>query len=196
MSKQGIRIIPKLEKPLAPLTRMALERGWDLEKAVPRNTAEQRDGEYVFLLPKAEVYVSLHEDLLPGIKFYAVLGKEKEGVAKFLREEVDHWTESELFSWWDRAVESGDVDDKVDAVLHLGINTPEVPSADYVDRIKAGLSDPDKDVRNAAVVGAAYADWRVFREDLERIIASDADEKARERATFILNGWNAEDGTA
>jgi len=196
MSKQGIRIIPKIEKPLAPLARMASERAWDLEKAVPRSPAEQRDGEYIYHLAKSEVRIILRDDLLPGIKFYVVLGREKEGVAKFLRREVEHWTEPELFSWWDRAVESGDVDDKVDAVLHLGINTPEEPNDEYVERIKAGLADPDKDVRNAAVVGVAYADWRVFREDLERIIASDPDEKARERATFVLNGWNAEDAKA
>jgi hypothetical protein len=196
MSKQGIRIIPKVEEPLEPITHMALERRWNLKKAVGQNSAEQRDGEYIYHLPTSDVFVILREDLLPGIKFYAVLGKEKEGVAKFLREEIDHWREPELFSWWDRAAESGDVDGKTDAVLHLGINAPEEPSADYVDRIKAGLSDPDKDVRNAAIVSVAYADWRVFRGDLQRIIASDSDEKARERATHILNGWNAEDGTA
>ncbi|HTV20939.1 MAG TPA: hypothetical protein VMG12_19775 [Polyangiaceae bacterium] len=196
MSKQGIRIIPKLEEPLAPLTRMATERGWHLKKAVGRSAAEQTDGEYIFHLPKADVFIVLRDDLLPGVKFYAVLGQANERVAKFLRREIEHWTEPELFSWWDRAVESGDVDDKTDAVLYLGINTSEVPTDDYIKRIMAALSDPDKAVRNAAVVAAAYADWRVFRDALKRIAESDPDEKARERASFVLNGWNAEDGRA
>jgi hypothetical protein len=194
MSKEGVRIVPKVEKPLAPLTRMAMARGWHLKKAVPRNPEEPSNGEFKFHVPEGDGWVILRDDIYAGIKFIAVLGNNKEAIGADIRNEFEHWTELELFSWWDRAVETGDADDKVDAVLFLGVNTPEQQVAGYVDRIRAALGDGDKDVRNAAVAAVAYADWRVFCEDLEQVVASDADDAARERATMILNGWSAQDG--
>jgi hypothetical protein len=193
MSKRGVRFIPRIKEPIEWLVKISMERGWHLKQAVARDPATGTNGEIIYLVPDTETFVILRDDLLPGIKFCSVVGPNQDRIAAEIRGEVEPWTDQELFAWWDRGVEKDDVDDRVDAVLFLGINTSEQPDDNYVSRICTGLHDPDKDVRNAAVAAAAYADWRVFKADLARIADTDPDGKARERARYVLDGWAQED---
>jgi hypothetical protein len=193
MNEQRVRIVPKGEQPLVVLTQMAMDRRWLLKKALTRNASERKNGEYEFLVPEGDSRVILRDDVSVGIKFYTVLGEKREALAAEIRKEVEHWTELELLSWWDRAVESGDTDEKVVAVLFLGVGATEHPQPEYVQRIKEGLLDADKDVRSAAVAAVAYANWRLFWDDLLQIVASDPSAAARQRAAAIIDDWTAED---
>jgi hypothetical protein len=193
MSTRGVRVIPKLKDPITRFAQIGLERKWNLKKAVARDPATRTPGEVASLVPESETWVILRDDLYAGIHFFHVRGPDEERIAADLREEFDAWTAPELFAWWDRGVAKEDVDDRVDAVLFLGVNTPYQPEEEYVKRIRAGLADPEKDVRNAAVAATAYADWRVFRPDLERLADTDPDDQARRSARYILDGWSKED---
>jgi hypothetical protein len=193
MSKRGVRIIPRVEDPITQLTRLALDRGWHLKKAVARDPATGENGEMVFLVPDSETWVFLRDDLFAGIHYFSIVGPDQEKIADEIKRDFNPWTASELFAWWDQGVASDDVDARVDAVLFLGVHAPEEPHEEYVLRIQAALGDKDKDVRNAAVAAAAYADWRIFRKQLEQIAAHDPDEKARERARYVVEGWARED---
>jgi hypothetical protein len=184
----GATIVPKLKDPITPFVKMSLERGWHLKKAVTSDAATRTPGEFVYLVPESGTGLCLRDDLYAGIHFFQVVGPDQERIAAELRKEFDPWTEPELFAWWDRGVEMDDVDDRVDAVLFLGVNTPEEPREEYAKRIRAGLADPDKDVRHAAVAATAFADWRVFRPDLELVADADPDDATRRAARYILNG--------
>jgi len=193
MSKRGVRFIPRVKEPIEWLVKMAVERGWHLKQALARDPATRKSGETIFLVPDTETFVILRDDIFAGIKFCAVVGPNQDRIAAEIRGEVNPWTDQELFAWWDRGVEKDEVDDRVDAALFLGVNTAEKPVDDYVSRIRAALHDLDKDVRNAAVAAAAFADWRVFKTDLARIADTDPDGTARERARHVLDGWAQED---
>jgi len=193
MSTSGVRVIPKLKDPITPFLKMGIERKWNLKKAVGREPASRTPGEVICVVPESNTRVTLRDDLYAGIHFFHVVGPDQERIAAELRKEFDPWTAPELFAWWDRGVEKDDVDDRVDAVLFLGVNTPHRPDEEYVKRIRAGLMDPDKDVRNAAVAATAYSDWRVFKPELERVADTDADDQARKAARYILDGWSKED---
>src|SRR6266542_4382826 len=189
MSKKGVRFIPRIKEPIAPLVKISMDRGWHLKKAVGRDPATGTNGEIIYFVSDSETWVILRDDLFAGIHFCSVVGPDQDRIAAEIRGELDPWTDQELFAWWDRGVEKDDVDDRVDAVLFLGIDSPEQPHDDYVTRICAGLQDPDKDVRNAAVAAAAYGDWRVFKAHLARMADTEPDGKARERARYVLDGW-------
>lgn len=176
------------------LIDISLERGWQLEKAIGRAPNEGISGELEYTIPGSDTIVYLRDDLLLGFPFITVIGPDQANVAADLSRDFDPWPEPDLLAWWDRAEGSGDIDDKVDAVLYLGTNAGESVDERYMTRIEKALSDPDKDVRNAAVVAAAYTDWRVFRDRLAEIAQKDLDPKARERAEHVVRGWRTEDG--
>lgn len=190
MTRTGIRILPQVDDPITQLTRLAVDRGWHLKKAVGRDPATVTSGEMIFFVPDGETYITLRDDLFVGFPYFVISGPAQERVANEIRKEFNARKGSELLALWDRGVASGDVDDRVDAVLFLGVDSPEAPREEYTTRIRSALADEDKDVRNAAVAAAGYADWRSFRPDIERIAAVDTDPTARERARLLLKGWD------
>ncbi len=195
MSRRGIRIIPKTKDPMTPLVHHSMERGWSLEGAIPRDAARRESGELTYLVLENQTYVILREDALTGVHYFTIWGPAEAEIAREIRELVNSYTERELIEWWDRAAASDDVDDKVDAVLFLGAGAPSVPDDAINDRLRAALQDPDKDVRNAAVVGAAYADWDVLKPDLEAVAAGDPDGTIRARANVVLANWGRQEQT-
>ena len=193
MSRRGIQIIPQVEDAITQLTRLAVDRGWHLKKAVARDMVSRASGELIFFVPDGETYIILRDDLFVGFPYFVISGPEQERVADGIRDEFNPRKGSELLAWWDRGVASGDVDDRVDAVLFLGVGSPETPREEYTSRIQSALVDEDKDVRNAAVVAVGYTNWRTFRPDIERVAATDLDPTARERARLLLDGWDEQD---
>ncbi len=189
MSRSGIRIIPQVEDPITQLTQLAVARGWHLKKAVAKNAASGTSGEMVFFVPDEETLVFLRDDLFVGFQYFVISGPKQEHVADEIRKEFNSRTELDVLAWWDRGVAKSDVDDRVDAVLFLGVSSPESPREEYTSRIRAALLDEDKDVRNAAVAAVGYTDWSSFRPEVEHIAAADPDPTARERARILLDGW-------
>jgi hypothetical protein len=193
MTRSGIRIIPQVDDPITQLTRLAVDREWHLKKAVGRDAASGTSGEMVFFVPDGETYIILRDDLFVGFPYFVISGPAQERVAEGIRREFNPRKGPELLAWWDRGVARGDVDDRVDAVLFLGVNSPETPREEYASRIRSALVDEDKDVRNAAVAAVGYTDWRIFLPDIERIAARDPDPAARERARLLMEGWDKQD---
>jgi hypothetical protein len=195
MSKKGIRLVPRGDA-FAQLVDHSMAKGWDLEKAVGRDPERGLDGEITYRLPSGGTRAYLRDDLFVGFPYYVVVGPDQERAAAELRAALDVHAPDELLAMWDRAAQDGDVDGQVDAVLFLGVASPEREDPEILSRIRAGLRDEDKDVRNAAVAATAYADWRAFRPDLQAVAVADPDAKARERARFVLDGWAREDGSS
>jgi hypothetical protein len=193
MTRSGIRIIPQVEDPITQLTQLAVDQGWHLKSAVARDVACGSDGEMTFFVPDGETYIYLCDDLFVGFQYFIIVGLAQERVADVIRNEFNAREISELFARWDRGVASGTADDRVDAVLFLGVDSPETPREEYTSRIRSALVDEHKDVRNAAVAAVGYTDWSIFRPDVQRVAATDVDPKARERARFLLKAWDKQD---
>src|SRR5262249_5427057 len=120
MSRSGIRMIPQVEDPITQLTRLAVDRGWHLKKAVGRDVTSAASGEMIFFVPDAETYIFLRDDLFVGFQYFVISGPEQERVADEIRKQFNPRKDSDLLAWWDRGVANRDVDDRVDAVLLLG----------------------------------------------------------------------------
>jgi hypothetical protein len=163
--------------------------------AFAKETSTRESGEITCLIPDNETYVILRGDIPTGIHHLTVWGPAEREVAQELSATFDAYTLGELLRWWDRAVSAHDVDDKVDAVLFLGVGAPSTHDDEIAERLRIALCDPDKDVRNAAIVAVEYADWSVFAPELEAIAARDPDEIARARARAVLDYWHR-DGRA
>jgi len=189
MSSRGIRIVPKTKDPMTPFVELSRQRKWHLRAAFARDPAARTAGEITYWVPDRNTIVNLRDDVITGVHYFTIDGPHEAEVAEEIRSVIESYTEPELLAWWDRGAASNDIDDKVDAVLFLGVGTPATPTDDYLNRIRAALADPDKDVRNAAIVASGYADWPVFKPDLERIADSDPDETARQRAAVVVAGW-------
>src|SRR5262245_37313296 len=154
MSRRGIRLIPKTKEPIAPFLDFTKQRGrWQLEGATFRDPEKRESGEITYLELASDTYIVLRDDLLVGLHYFTIWGPAERELADQLRAKIESYSEDELLAWWDRAAASGDVDDKVDAVLFIGVGAPSTPAEPYITRLRAGLADPDVDVRNAAIVG-------------------------------------------
>lgn len=190
----GIKIIPTSDDPLLIFIEHSRKRRWLLEKAVARPPNSNESGEVICFDRPTQTRITLRDDALVGIRFFVIAGPAATDIANEIRSLVPSYSHAALLGWWDRAVESNDIDDKVDAVLFLGTGAPPDAQPDVRDRLLAALADPDADVRNAAIVAAGYTEWASsFRGALERIESSDANEVARERATVVLEQWNRPD---
>ncbi len=189
-SKRDIRVIPKAKGPMPVFMEHARKRRWLLEKAIAHPPKSKESGEVVYRDPASQTIITLRDDALAGFRFFIVSGSQQTEIADELRALVPSYADSELLEWWDNAVDSNDIDDKVDAVLYLGTGAPPEPRTDVSDRLLAALDDEDDDVRNAAIVGAGFTDWAdVFRAQLNAMAKKDANATARSRARVVLDRW-------
>jgi hypothetical protein len=190
-SKRDVRVIPKSKGPMQVFLQHASKRGWLLEKAIARTPKSKESGEVVLRDLPSQTIVTLRDDALAGFRFFIVCGRLQTKIAEEIRGVVPSYSDSELLQWWDGAVASNDIDDKVDAVLYLGTGSPPEPRKNVSDRLLAALDDNDDDVRNAAIVGAGFTDWAdVFRDKLTEMAKKDSNATARKRARVVLDRWD------
>jgi hypothetical protein len=189
MSRTDLRLAPRAPDPFTPYTDLAGKEDWHLRKATVKEPASHRAGEIEYEVPGKQTRVRLRDDPSSGLRYFMITGPQAEDTAALLRAAVACYTHEELLAWWDQGVATDDVDDRVDAILVLGTNAPPCPDERYTTRIRAALRDPDHDVRNAAVVAAAYTEWLDLLPDLERVADEDSDEAARARAAYVAGAW-------
>lgn len=197
MSGRGIRVIPKGQDDALTLTFIKYtgeeRRVWGLTAAIAANPKKGTAGVVSYVHYATNTTVSLCHDVLLGFRYFHIEGAAEVMLARRIRGLVEPYNARELLAWWDRAVIEDDVDDKVDAVLFLGTGAPAKPTAPITKRLLTALTDPDKDVRNAAIVGMGYADWpEAFRAALEEVKRADPDKTARKRAKIVLDQWSSE----
>jgi hypothetical protein len=193
MAKEGVRIIPRVADPITDLVTYAGEQKWELRKALGRDDQTATPGEIAYFVPDSENWIILRDDGWIEFKFISVLGPQPDALVHGIRQSIDSWSEDEILARWDRASQTTDVDEAIDAILNLGVGSPVAADTRYAERLNAALLHSDARVRNAAIGAAAYADWRSSRPALERIREHDPDQKARERAAFVLDGWAKSD---
>jgi hypothetical protein len=189
----GLRRVPRVEDPSFEFRQVAIDLGWLLKEVRDPEPEAGKWLEYVFLdeASGTGVYCIAHQ--IVGFWYVTAHGPREVEVAALLSERLNCWTDPEMFTLWDQGVANDDVDDRVDAVLLLGVSAPMQPELGYQERLLAALGDDDSDVRNAAVQATTCRGWPVFRPVLERLRDEDVDEVVRQRASIILENWRALD---
>ncbi len=164
-NKYGLKIIDKVER--EPQNPIALQE----------------------VFGNAEHTVGVHyiEDGLAEIPYIQIAGPQAEHYSQLLVRGLPVFSEVELFATWDTA---STLEDKIDAVLRLGVASNIEPSPPYVERIRQAFGDPAPEVRAAGLTAFAYHPWEELRSIVENMKDADADGDVRDRARVILDSWN------
>ena len=142
-----------------------------------------------------EIYMDLErsaavhyiEDEMVELPFIQVGGPNLDFFARLVETNLPVFTEAELFSTWDEADE---LEDKIDAILRIGVASDDAPTEPYVSRIRAALEDPAPEVRAAGLVALSYHPWDALKPLVEQIRDGDPDEDAQLRAKVMLDTWD------
>ena len=77
------------------------------------------------------------------------------------------------------------------ALLRAALGAPEAVDKRLVDRIRAALHDRDSRVREAAIWAITIQPWDDYRPLLTKLAADDRDQRIRDLARVVLEGYEA-----
>jgi hypothetical protein len=75
-------------------------------------------------------------------------------------------------------------------IIRLGVTANPFYDADVFDRISNALRSPDDRVRELAIWATTYSSYPEYRPILRMIIEGDPVQHVRERATYVLRGFD------
>ena len=132
--------------------------------------------------------VGIHyvEDGMAELPYIQISGPRLDDYSRIITQNLPVYSEDELFAAWDAA---NSLDEKIDAILRLGITADAPPADRYLHRIRQGLEDPAPEVRSATLVAFSYHPRDELKAVVERIRDEDPDDDARQRAQVILDTW-------
>jgi len=178
------RIVLKQSPAEEDVQRFADEIGWrrrvdepsDMDRRAVHEVAWFADP--TLLLRYAEDPVSRHS----YVEVWAANQDKADTLAALAAERLDAWGEDEL-------LESTDATDPMTravAVIRTGLASPEQFDERFFSRIRSGMSDPDRRVREAAIYATAYTGWPQYVQILQDMERSDPDSALRQDARNLL----------
>jgi hypothetical protein len=137
----------------------------------------------------ADNAVGIHyvEDGMAELPYVQVSGPRVDYYSKLIIDNLPVYSGDELLAAWDSA---SSIDEKIDAILRLGVTAATEPTEPYLSRLRRALEDPAPEVRSAALVAFSYHPSDALRSVVERIRSEDSDDDARQRAQVILDTWD------
>ena len=129
------------------------------------------------------VHVHYIEDGLARLSYLQISGPRSEPYIKLFREKLSLFSEEEMFSSWDGA---STTDDKIEAIVRLGVASLDQPPEPYMSRITQALDDPDPAVRDAGLVAFSHSPWAPMRSRIEQLRDGDPDPGVQQRARLLL----------
>ena len=131
------------------------------------------------LLRYAEDPVSRHS----YVEAWATDQDKADTFAELAAERLDAWGEDELLKSFDAT----DPMTRAVAAIRIGLASPEQFDERFFSRIRTGMSDPDRRVREAAIYATVYAAWSQYIQILQDVERSDPDTELRQDARKALN---------
>ncbi|MCB9647447.1 MAG: HEAT repeat domain-containing protein [Deltaproteobacteria bacterium] len=189
----AVRLVPRVDDAEQAFMAAMDELDWLLIEVKPRDEESGQSFEMIYGDESSGDVATFTQHMTLGLRIIAVTGPRSDEVADLLRERLDAWPRQAMLELWARGVAEDDVDDRVDAVLLLGVCAPATEDPELASPIQDALEDANEDVRNAAIVAVTFPGWERFRPMLEHIAANDPDEVARQRAQLVLKNWAALD---
>lgn len=128
------------------------------------------------------------EDGLADLCYLQIAGPRGERYTELFKGRFPFFSEDELFSSWDSAAS---MDDKIDAIVRIGISSFDQPPEPYTRRIRQALEDSEPAVRDAGLVAFSYAPQESLRPLVQRLRDSDPDGGVQQRARLLLDAWKS-----
>lgn len=185
------RLVPRHPDPGATFLRGGKELGLLLGSIVPSHQGLVEETSYYD--PNDGSTMSYRVDRMTLVPHIAISGTRAEEFREWAIAALDCWTMDQSFALARRALESGDVDDMVDALLVLFISCP--PAAlitdAWIELALEFLRHEDADVRDSAVAGAFFGFWRhpMIQAEIGKMLEHDPSEAVRSRAAVLEKGW-------
>jgi len=107
---------------------------------------------------------------------------------KVFKEKLSLFSEEEIFSSWDGA---SSTDDKIEAIVRLGVASFDQPPEPYMTRITQALDDADPAVRDAGLVAFSHSPWAPMRSRIEHLRDRDPDPGVQQRARLLIEAWTS-----
>jgi hypothetical protein len=165
---------------------LARRNGWQIIDKIEKEPRSPVALQEIFTDPDETVGIHYVEDGLAELPYIQVSGPRLDHFSRLIAESLPVYSEDEIFSTWDTA---SAMDDKIDAILRVGVVSEPEPSEPYLSRIRQAIEDPAPEVRAAGLVAFSYHPWDALKPLVEKIRDADPDDDARERARVILDIW-------
>jgi|SRR5215510_9822970 len=188
---EHLRLIFKTSDPYKTFTRFAAQHGLELVDEVRKGDSSPLAYQRILANIDNTVNVQYIEDGRAQLRYLQLAGPKADRYAKVFKDKFSFFSEEELFSSWDTATSS--VDDRIDAIVRIGIASYDQPPESYMSRIRQALGDSEPAVRDAGVVAFSYNPWQPMKSHIEELRDHDPDPDVQARARLLLDAWQQRD---
>ncbi len=180
------RVIPKPPFTESKMHDLVEFNPWFLSEKVNRDPDNNIPFRLIWTTSDEETTIHYVEDELVKFPYIVVKGKDVEEAVSEIRSQIEIYSPEELFKIF---IAANSRSEKMKAVAHLGVASPQEFDPKFFELLQAAFSDPDPEVRRTAVWCIGYASWREFKETLEHLANSDPDEAVREDAGYLAAAY-------
>ena len=125
-------------------------------------------------------------DFVAGFPYYVLKGANEAEEYKKISEAIELYSIEEIL---ELLHDFNISENRRKAILYLGVSITAGFREDFFSEFLKAFSDPDVEVRRAAIKACTYIGWREFCEVLDRIKTSDSDPDARFEAEVTLEAF-------
>jgi HEAT repeats len=112
------------------------------------------------------------DDFVVGFPYYVLKGNNLEEEFKRISEAIELYSIEDILTLLH---DSSDSESRRKGILYLGVSITEEFRKDIFSEFLNAFSDPNTEVRKAAIKACTYIGWREFCEVLERMKTRDSD---------------------
>jgi len=183
-----IRLIFKTPDSYKEFSKLATQNGLELIDEVRKAKTSPLAYQEILANIDDTVQVQYIEDGLAELCYLQITGPRGERYSELFKERFSFFSADELFSNWDGAAS---VDDKIDAIVRLGVASYGQPPEPYMRRIRLAIEDSDPAVRDAGLVAFSYSPWEPMKPLVQKLRDADPDAGVQQRARFLLEAWKS-----
>ena len=150
-------------------------------------SSEDNPYEVVWITDDEQKTIHYIEDHLINLRYLVAQGNDVEQLVEQIHSSLATYNKEEIRQLVEKATTR---DEQVSAIYQVGIAAYQDYDSDFFELFKIGLSNPDAEVRKAAILAVGYVGWSEFREILQHLKTDDPDLTVRERASIMLEGYD------
>jgi hypothetical protein len=180
------RLIFKTPGVYEAFSKLATRNGLELTDEVCKGKTSPLAFQEVRANIDETVNVQYIEDGLAQLSYIQIVGPKSDLYTRLFKDRFSFFSKDELFSRWDAA---SAIDDKIDAIVRLGVISYDQPPEPYMSRIRQAFEDADPAVRDAGLVAFSYNPWEPMKPVLKKLRDEDPDIGVQKRARLLLEAW-------
>jgi hypothetical protein len=150
-------------------------------------SSEDNPYEVVWITDDEQKSIHYIEDHLINLRYLVAQGDDVEQIIKQIHSSLDIYNNAEIRQLVEKASTR---DEHICAIYQVGIAASQDYDSEFFELLKIGLSNPDAEVRKAAILAVGYVGWSEFREILQHLKTDDPHLMVRERASIMLEGYD------